>query len=511
MASKRKKVSTKFWDDDTTEDDLDEVPIAPKAALMEDELAEISEKDITEATGLSQIDEVLLDDIEVEDDDNLLHPAEVAAKYQATIKGGTIGGSDEQILKDLRKMVFAVPLLHQEEVHRLFIQIDQCIFPAVHSIMECSVVFFGSVIQVVTKVAAGNTYGKNIYEKEDAGPDTVNAKGTYKAHEMDFLVNAYKLIRMFADSQNSRTGPIKEAMERCLFIRGVYEDVLHEFTSKMRYYDELHWMAYEAKQSNQDEYRRICDLIARIDEDLELNRHAFYISRDARHIYTKYMLLRSTIIAPYLRTAYSAAKSTARNPHQMLDNFQNGSIGLMRAVSCYSTRRPASFASVAKWWIKQMMLLSIKEDANFVKLPVSTWQAHTQLEKARSRVGASEENMEAIALAAKVPVRKVKSVYHTVRIAQVYSLNRTYDADEKLTLEDIMTDDDRLGGIPDELLDELREHCLRTNLVPDELRALALRHGMIDILPINEVDNNAVLMEATVQNLAKIGFHYKVF
>ena len=80
-----------------------------------------------------------------------------------------------------------------------------------------------------------------------------------------------------------------------------------------------------------------------------------------------------------------------------------------------------------------MMLLSIKEDTNFVKLPVSTWQSYTQLEKAKSKIGAQDEDIDAIAKAANISPKKAKAVYDTVKTAQVYSLNRTYDQDEKLS------------------------------------------------------------------------------
>ena len=193
----------------------------------------------------------------------------------------------------------------------------------------------------------------------------------------------------------------------------------------------------------------------------------------------------------------------------MLDNFQNGSIGLIRAISCYSTKRKACFASVAKYWIKQMMLLSITEDANFVKLPVSTWQTYTQLEKAKLKSGLSDDCIDEIAKAAKKPLKKAKAVYYTVKIAQVYSLNRTYDIDEKLTLEDIMTNEDRLGGFVDPFINLLREYCDAASLSLIELKILAVRHGMIDLIPLKEIDQKECLKEIISQNLANLGYNYK--
>ena len=522
---RRKKSSTEYFSEDellylnsTNNSDEEDLPdIGPRGNSSSDK------DEVALFAGVSGVDEVLYGGVEYQEDLDNLHPAEVAARYQANQKG-PIGGSDEQILKDLRKLVFSVPLLPQVEVSKYFDQIDNCVFPTVYSILSTSMVYFEEVIQVVIKVAAGNTYGKNIYEKGNPDDETetslrTDLRGTYKPHEIRFLKNSYNLFRLFAHTATEENNPeyenelpvtIQQGMTESAFIRGVYEDIISDFVTYTKKYDELHWLALEAKlRDDHDEYHRLTDIIILIDTKLKLNKSAYYMSRESRRIYYKYMELRANIITPYLRSVYSTAKKTARNSHQMLDNFQNGSIGLMRAVSCYSVKRLASFASVAKWWIKQMMLLSIKEDANFVKLPVSTWQAYTQLEKAKVKIGASEENLEMIAKEAKMPLKKAKAVYYTVKISQVYSLNRTYDSEEKLTLEDIMTNEDRLGGVADPFTNLLREYCEDSALTQKELKIMALRHGMIDLIENKEPTNEKRVQETMVQNLAILGYNFR--
>jgi DNA-directed RNA polymerase sigma subunit (sigma70/sigma32) len=447
-----------------------------------------------------------------------VHPAEVAAKLQRGMKSEKLpGGSDEAILKDLRKDVFSVPLMPQVEVHRLFTEIDSALYPVVYKIIETSDHFFEHLIQVVVKVAAGNTYGKNIYEKTDNAAPETGFKVTYKTHEIDFLNNAYSFLKLFARS--SPTNPYSEtceyeevraSVENCNFIRGVYEEILNAFLAETDGYIEMSWAATKAKlDEDYESLSKLVENISEIETKLRLRAPVFGLVNLAREVVELFASNRSKIIQPYLRSVYSAAKGTAKNAHQMLDNFQNGAVGLIRAISCYSTRRPASFASVAKWWIKQMMLLSIKEDANFVKLPVSTWQAYTQLEKAKAKIGS--DDIEAIAKAAKMPAKKAKAVYHTIRIAQVFSLNRTYDSEEKLTLEDIMTNESKLGHRDTEYEDLLRDYCQRAGLTDGEMRALALRHGMPDILENSrgKTPPEEVVREAVVQNLARLGYSYR--
>ena len=481
----------------------------------ESEEKEVDDKLIEPSEALHELDEDPVPEIVA----GLTHPAEIAARYLKTHGKGPVGGSDAQILKDLRKMVFGVPLLPQVEVYRLFSELDKYVYPTVYRILATSNVFWESVVQVIIKVAAGNTYGKNIYEKEDLTLEEKGQKKTYKElfkdHEITFLLNSYQTMRLFVQTKTTgeptRPTKIQEAMSKCAFIRGVYEDILTQFVGSTSKYIDLHWKAMQSKiDSNHDDYSKQIGVIRLVDENLGLNKHAFAVARDAQVVFHSYQNTRSIIIAPYLRSVYSAAKKTARNAHQMLDNFQNGSIGLMRAVSCYSILRPASFASVAKWWIKQMVLLSIKEDANFVKLPVSTWQAYTQLEKARIKLGVGEDKLAEVAEVAKMPLKKAQSIYHTVKIAQVYSLNRTYDHDDKLTLEDIIADSAVLGdGTTDDITELLREHCNAAKLSTQETLIVALRNGMPDLLPEKETPIHDQIKEAVVQNLAVLGYNFK--
>lgn len=434
------------------------------------------------------------------------HPAEIAARHISKREPTVIGGSDEQIVKDLRKLVFAVPMMEQDELLRNFFRMDGMLIPVVHSLIEHSEKIFDEVIQIVIKVAAGNTYGKNIYEKEDLTEDQKSDKKprtTYKPHEVSFLENSYDLLRLAGLKDRSGAG---DAMEKANFIRGVYEELLQLVIDKTVDYESLHWKAINFKFAGDlDRYYRCVELINHIEKEFRIsNTCAFDLIRRSHYVHQKCQEIRAMVIAPYLRAVYKKANSMARNPHQMLDNFQNGSIGLFKAASCYSTKRPASFSSVAKWWIKQMMLLSIKEDANFVKLPIATWQLYTKLEKIRIAENIGAEEFTEIAKAAKLPLDKVKSVYDSVKLSQVYSLNKTYDHNEKLTLEDIIPDYEE--DEDDIFKDDLRKFCQTADLTDTERKVLALQYGMLDIIPSRKIDETKILLESLNQNLQRIGF-----
>ena len=428
-----------------------------------------------------------------------IHPAEKAAKY----KGGSGGGnSDEQILRQLRKQVFSVPIIPQDKIHGMFVNIDVKLHHAVYLIIQTSDHYLDVLCNTVYKVIAGNTYGKNIYEHID---DEKGKKPTYKTHEIEFLQNAYKLIH-YCHTKQGDGDYLSSILKGCKFFRGTYEEVIESFLKNTNDYCELHWDALNGKISNNTAlFNNSSSKIMACDDKYRLAPHAFGVVAAVKTIFKEFLEFRSKIIAPYLRAAYKHARKTARTNQQMLDNFQNGAIGLVRAISCYSTNRPTCFASVAGWWIKQNMLLSIKEEGNFVKLPVSTWQAHTQCENSKKRLG--EEDMKKISEDVKMSEKKIKSVYDTVKLTQVFSIHKTYDSDEKLTLEDMLTYE-AIEEDTDILTLLIREYCDLSKFSLKEKVILALRHGMLDIIDATDVCPKEAVQEAISQNLAYLGYQF---
>ena len=424
------------------------------------------------------------------------HPAEIAA---AKIKKAS-GNSEDQLLRDLRKDIFTIPLLRQEELVPLFHQLDGIITEIVNRILSSSLTMRSRVVDVMVKVAAGNTYNKNIYEKETSALNEKRSS-TYKDHEIDFMNRCYDFLREVGNKDY-----LKEELAKPQFIRGVYEEILEEFVALTKDYVSSHHSALQARLSNDSDKhtKHLSNCIAIENKLMFKDQLGYSLIRDAEQAHKKYIEIRSVIIAPYLRAVFSLAKNLGKNVHQILDNFQNGSMGLIRAVSCYSIIKPTSFSSVAKSWIKQMMLLCIKEEANFVKLPIATWQSFTAMEKVRQKAGCEIDDYDCIAKANKATLDKVKSVYESVKMSQVFSINKTYDQNEKLTLEDVIPDEKESSD--DVIIGELREYIEKANLKLQEKKVIALTHGIADIIVSKRLREEDVEKEKLVQAARKIGF-----
>ena len=119
----------------------------------------------------------------------------------------------------------------------------------------------------------------------------------------------------------------------------------------------------------------------------EIERACFLDPRTAfgviRYTETRISALKNIydrIFNAYSRVILKLAKSQAVSEDHSLDCFQNGSFGLLRAVSSYDHVSNARFVGHARWWIRQSMLLYLKEDSNIIRVSSNTWQHYAKLE-----------------------------------------------------------------------------------------------------------------------------------
>jgi len=126
------------------------------------------------------------------------------------------------------------------------------------------------------------------------------------------------------------------------------------------------------------------------------------------------------------------------------------------------------------------------------------------MEKVRQKAGCEIDDYDCIAKANKATLDKVKSVYESVKMSQVFSINKTYDQNEKLTLEDVIPDEKESSD--DVIIGELREYIEKANLKLQEKKVIALTHGIADIIVSKRLREEDVEKEKLVQAARKIGF-----
>lgn len=433
-------------------------------------------------------------------------------------------GPERQIIETVRDEIFSFPLLPQQEALVLFGQLDQSLRGGIETLIDTGSFVERYLSDVIAEVAASVTHGRTIYETEKNRGEHEDADQQCFKRKTDvqFLEQASRVVRLLASYRGDGTdteakGQTKQTLRQTRFARLVYEEVLERFMSLT---DRYCWFAAEAARLHAklhgavsdpsvvaDQYARATIRMEQVEEGVQMDRDVLYhacltVLRQHR----RQLRLRETIYKPYLRIVYKEAKRHATGQQQVLDNLQNGAQGLLRAISCYNCHKQVSFSSYAHWWIRQAILFHIKEHSNFMKLPVTTWQTFTSIEKQRATLASrtGRDDLEALAEHTGQSVEKLKDVYDSVQTSHVHSLDYEVDDSGRMLLVDVIPDHHH-----DNQARETNRHedvvARLGNLDQDERFCVCLAHGLVEMLPERAApQDQEVVREAVRQRVAPL-------
>jgi RNA polymerase sigma factor (sigma-70 family) len=453
-------------------------------------------------------------------------------------------GSTRQVeyedgLEFIRKHVFRMPLLPQVQAAEMFHILDSSLQRSVDALLMRTNFVETYLSSVISEVAASVTHGRTIYGRignrksraedgllaDDVGEGD-SAVVFKRASDVTFLEQGINIMRMLAHFQTrdlheveQQKAAVKSVIQGIKFVRLVYEEVVQSFRYNTKGYLKLATRAMEVHNLLQaakgklsasqlaDEYATLHDQMAAVEHSVCADRaYLWHLCHLVERNYEKQLRLRDTIHQPYLRIVYKEARKHATNEQQVLDNFQNGSTGLLRAISCYNLDQNVSFSSYAHWWIRQSILFHIKDSSNFIKLPVTTWQAYTSVEKQRAKLVASsgDDHLEALSAETGHSQSKLKEIYESVRSSHVHSLDYEVDESGKTMLVDV---------IPDQSIEDAEHQSdisqdigSRLSLLDDEQRrCVVLRYGLVKMLePRGEITDREIIREKIRQRVAAV-------
>jgi len=376
--------------------------------------------------------------------------------------------------------------LTQEELFSLFSRANFLVGSCVRLLAQENDYIQLSVLSLGAEVASNMDRNKAIYRRPVSYIDGVvcDVAADTEERESSFLCSCMDLQRLLVAGRSSIPDQVDLIM-RLPLARRVYENFIKEWLTLVDGYEEDCWKSASGSLSN--------DIPSMLEADSACHSvetssglsplGGFGVVRYIRRRMESLRKIYDRIFNAYARVILKQAKAQAVSEDHSLDCFQNGALGLLRAISSYDNVSNARFAGHARWWIRQSMLYSIKEDSNIIRVSSNTWQHYAKLESLRVKHESAHGPASISDLASKsgYSISHVETVYSTVRTSQVKSLDHPLREDGSSTLLSLIESDVHTGEDTSPLAKDSVKFLL-DQLPADSRNLVCLSYGLTEYI-----------------------------
>jgi RNA polymerase sigma factor (sigma-70 family) len=190
-------------------------------------------------------------------------------------------------------------------------------------------------------------------------------------------------------------------------------------------------------QRDEVELGRRIQLAFRVQGDLDVSKVA---SKEEEAIIRRGRLARDRMVLANLRLIRFAIKNL-RRPVRSLDPwdlFQEGSIGLMRAVEKFDPELGLKFSTYAMWWIRQAIFRGLDDGDRPIRLPVHRLDSIRRLRLVTRRLSyelGREPSIREVAAGLNWPLEKALFIQRLTQL-ECISLDTLLGADNDVTIGD---------------------------------------------------------------------------
>lgn len=208
------------------------------------------------------------------------------------------------------------------------------------------------------------------------------------------------------------------------------------------------------------------------------------------------MEARDKLISANLRLVLSIAKRYSLSNVPFMDLFQDGAMGLMKAVDEYEVERGFRLSTYATWWIRQSISRSISNNSRTIRLPVYFSDMLSKVRRVKRKYlneHGVEPDIETVSKITGISIASLKKI--DLYIVDTISLDRPV-GDGDSTYNDLTRD--------------------KKNLSPDELDKVKILEEYIIVIlqELNERERTIIKMkfgiESEQKTLEEIGQHFGI-
>ena len=389
-------------------------------------------------------------------------------------------------LEHIRAGVFGNDdLLTRETINETFDRMDEEIWMCMSYLLDAPTRFVESRLSEVAVRAMGNmTYNRVLFNKDEFTPE-------------EWMTLSGRLLHLTASRKTfASTVETKEVLREMLWVRAMYEEMTEDF---LRITDGYTSMcvdeailcnslraSFGAKLGSLRLGRDAIERAAGLDQT-----RLYGTVNAVQHHYNKYLDLRNVIIQPYLRLVFAEASKLSGNSRTITEDvFQAGVFGLIRAISTFFRERQTYFSGYARWWVRQAILLALKEEVSFFKIPSAIWHVYNKMERGEKIEENNEKIRQYVNVIKLVPIdQPVQQEGGTARL-----LDTLVDAEQEEAAQEL-------------------ELCMAVGKMLEKLdpvteRYLCLKFGIISHLQTTtDLSESDILKEQLRQTLALMRFH----
>lgn len=209
------------------------------------------------------------------------------------------------------------------------------------------------------------------------------------------------------------------------------------------------------------------------------------------------------MVAANLRLVVMVARGHRTPGVAMLDLVQEGSLGLVRAVQRFDSRRGLKFSTYAVWWIRQAIQRGNAELVRAVRLPVAASEQLRMVSAARYRLQmlhADEPTVPQLAQATGLSEARVHALL--AHDGDVVHLDEPRSVDHPLHLQ--LSTPDVLADLSESTVTGVRVADALSVLDATERCVVERRHGLVGVpLSAKEVGASLGLTESQVRTLER--------